>query len=513
METRSPLETRSTRPADNRFIAAIGVAVLLLGCRAAWLYHAAGLTLSHYDAKAHLVVARRVFDNLTPGWPQIGAVWLPLPHVLNLLPVQVDWFYRTGASAVAISIAAFALAAFGVARIIVRATGSRVAALAGAAVLALNPNLLYLQSTPMTEGLLFGLLVLSVSLTIDWLDSPTRRNTVRAGIAVSLACLTRYEAWLVTAALLITCLAVLWLRRIALPQALVRVGRLATYPAIAAGAFLVQSRLTVGKWFVTDGFFVPDNIDTGKPFHAIGSVWWGGHVVSGYGVEVAAAAGVIACLVIALRDRRRLALLVPVALFASGALPAYAFFDGHPFRIRYMTPLVPAFAVFAGLAVGLLRPRLRVVAGAALVGLVLVETPPFDRNAAMLLEAQWDSGNAAARRQVTRYLVAHYDGRPIMASMASLAHYMQELSRAGFQLKDFLHEGNGDLWFKAMEDPRPVAGWILVEEWAEGGDRLATVARENQHFMEGFERVAEGGGVALYRARGSRTAKTVDSSQ
>ena len=55
-----------------------------------------GLVLSHYDAKAHLVVARRVLDNLTPGWQQIGAVWLPLPHLLDLLPVQFDLFYRTG---------------------------------------------------------------------------------------------------------------------------------------------------------------------------------------------------------------------------------------------------------------------------------------------------------------------------------------------------------------------------------------------------------------------------------
>jgi hypothetical protein len=55
------------------------------------LYYAqAGLTNSHYDARAHLVVARRVFDSLTPGWQQIGAVWLPLPHMLNMVPVQVD---------------------------------------------------------------------------------------------------------------------------------------------------------------------------------------------------------------------------------------------------------------------------------------------------------------------------------------------------------------------------------------------------------------------------------------
>ena len=81
------------------------------GAIAAWHYAHLGLTLSHYDARGHLIVARRVLDSITPGWQQIGAVWLPLPHLLNAIPVQVDLFYRTGASAVAISIASYAIAA------------------------------------------------------------------------------------------------------------------------------------------------------------------------------------------------------------------------------------------------------------------------------------------------------------------------------------------------------------------------------------------------------------------
>ena len=81
-------------------MAAIGGALVAIH------YHRLGLTLSHYDARGHLIVARRIFDSVTPGWQQIGAVWLPLPHLLNALPVQVDAWYRTGASAVAFSIAA-----------------------------------------------------------------------------------------------------------------------------------------------------------------------------------------------------------------------------------------------------------------------------------------------------------------------------------------------------------------------------------------------------------------------
>ena len=86
-----------------------------------------------------------------------------------------------------------------------------------------------------------------------------------------------------------------------------------------------------------------------------------------------------------------------------------------------------------------------------------------------------------------------------MASMGSLGHYMQELSSAGFSLGDFLHEGNGDIWLAALHDPRPFVGWILIEEKAEGGDLLASRARETPAFLSGFSRACDGAGIALYR--------------
>jgi hypothetical protein len=47
--------------------------------------------------------------------------------------------------------------------------------------------------------------------------------------------------------------------------------------------------------------------------------------------------------------------------------------------------------------------------------------------------------------------------------------------------------------------PERHAGWILIEEQAEGGDVLAARARTTPSFLERFDRVCEGGGVALYR--------------
>ena len=70
------------------------MAALAIGVGSAITYYVQDLTLSHYDAKAHLVVARRIVDSMRPGWMQIGAVWLPLPHLLNLIPVQAGTIAR-----------------------------------------------------------------------------------------------------------------------------------------------------------------------------------------------------------------------------------------------------------------------------------------------------------------------------------------------------------------------------------------------------------------------------------
>src|SRR5690606_34332868 len=112
--------------------------------------HAADLALSHYDARGHLIVARRIFDSLTPGWRQVGAIWLPLPHLLNAIPVQYDAFFRSGFSAIALSVASYAAATASLGWIVVSVTGSTAAAVLAAAVFAANPNILYLQATPMT---------------------------------------------------------------------------------------------------------------------------------------------------------------------------------------------------------------------------------------------------------------------------------------------------------------------------------------------------------------------------
>jgi hypothetical protein len=481
----------------------IAVTTLLAGSAAAVYYARAGLALSHYDARAHLVVARRILDSLMPGWQQIGAVWLPFPHVLNMVPVQVDSWYRTGASAIAISVIAQAVGAWALASLIIRRTGSVAGGAAGAALLLANPNVLYLQSTPMTEPLLFGTTLLAVALTGEWLDRGAPAWPRAAGLALVAACMTRYEAWPVCGGLLVLALAVLLRRGTPFRVAALAVGRLAAYPAIAVVLFLFNSRWTVGAWFISSGFFVAENDALGHPLLAWDQVREGVYRLSGPALVWPAYAGAALIAWTFARSRARASLALVLAIVAAAALPWYAYLEGHPFRIRYGVPLVVACAALVGTGIGLLPRSLRAGAAVAAVAASLWQVSPLDRTAPVIAESQRDAQNLVGRRAVTAYLVAHHDGRPIMMSMGSLAHYMHDLSLEGFEIHDFLHEGNGEVWNSALQyGPRAYVKWVAVEERAEGGDAVFQRSRQSNRFLEGFERVAEGGGVALYRASG-----------
>lgn len=492
-------------PRSGQVWRAVGVLAGLVGVLAAAHYAGAELTLSHYDAKGHLVVARRILDSLNPGWVQIGAVWLPLPHLLNMLPVQVDVLYRTGLSGVAISVLSFAVTAALLYRLICWATGSHAAAAVSAAVFMSSPDVLYLQSTPMTEPLLMALITASVWTCLHAWGDPTPARVRLAGLIVAGACLTRYEAWPVTAALLVLGGVSLAWQGVAVREAARQVFLVARYPAWAVAGFLVLGKASTGAWFTTSGFFVPENIATGRPVKAVLSVWWGAHELTSYAIASLGLAGFVLAVVAAARARERRGLLVLLALAAAGLLPAYAFYAGHPFRIRYMVPLLPAIAAGIGLFVGLVPAGAwRIGAFAVSIVVLGTGTRPLDPTAPMVVEAQWDRPNRLARQAVTAYLVGHWDRGLVLASMGSLAHYMQELSSAGFALRDFLHEGNGEIWDAASEDPGTHVGWVLMEEQAEGGDVLAQRARARPHYLAGFDRVAAGGGVVLYRRTAAR---------
>jgi hypothetical protein len=93
-----------------------------------------------------------------------------------------------------------------------------------------------------------------------------------------------------------------------------------------------------------------------QPSAVLGIVSLGVRRLNGNLMTVVAILGLAALLVSIVRPRNASHLLVVLALAACVALPLYAFWNGHPFRIRHMVPMTMSIAAFAGFGVGLL-PR------------------------------------------------------------------------------------------------------------------------------------------------------------
>ncbi len=476
---------------------------LTIGAIAACCIALDGLTLAHYDARGHLIVARRLTDSLTPGWRQLGALWLPLPHLLNAVPVMWDWNYQTGFSAVAINVVAMAIGLGALADFIARRTGSTVAAIAGALIVQLNPGVLFLAGTPMTEPLLFAFGWLALNAADKRLDAPEHHAPLaHPGPWMAMAVLTRYEAWPIAAVLTV----IATLSRYS--ERTTTFIRLAAWPALAAAAFLLFGRVTLGRFLADADFFTADNPAAHQPVAVLLQIFRGYVDIAGWPVLLLTVAGAVALAVSTWRTRCGRALL-PFALFAAIALPFTAFLDGHPYRVRYMVALVAASGALIGAAIGAVPRRWR--GPAALVALLLAVwvRPPLAPgapmtlapNAPMTLEAQRETETRNDRGAVTAFLREHYDGRSILASQNSLGHYMQELSAIHLPLRAFINAGNGDIWSAALAHPERHAGWVLIEEAAEGGDEIAAITKKQPDYLGGFERVAAGGGAALYRRK------------
>ena len=174
----------------------IACVLSLLSASAVWFFYSHGWLLYYGDAEAHLNIARRIFDSQTPGYDQLGTYWLPLTHVLMLPFVRVDAWWHSGIAASFSAALCFVIGGtflFAAARRILQSTAAGVAA---AGMVALNPNLLYLQSTAMTEAVFFAALMALLYFSVRFRETQGWTSVLGAGIATCAATLTRYEGWL-----------------------------------------------------------------------------------------------------------------------------------------------------------------------------------------------------------------------------------------------------------------------------------------------------------------------------
>jgi hypothetical protein len=175
-----------------------------------------GWLLLYSDAQSHLTIARRLIDSQEPGFAMLGTVWLPVPHLL-LAPFTANFtLWTTGFAGAILGVGAAAVSAGALWRITQRIgfpTRTRVVVLV---VFCLNPSILYLYSTALTEPVLIASLLAATAGLATWIYSPVPRSmgqlAVFVGIPTGAAVLSRYEGWAFVAAASLFVLVTSWRR-------------------------------------------------------------------------------------------------------------------------------------------------------------------------------------------------------------------------------------------------------------------------------------------------------------
>jgi hypothetical protein len=485
-----------SRRFDAIALAAAAVLLTAIGITAAHWCLERGYTLYYGDAEAHLNIARRVLDSRTPGPEQLGTVWLPLPHLLMIPFVMRDVWWKNGLAGAIPSCACFVLAGlflFAAAR---RAYGSIAAAFTVAIIFALNPNLLYLQSAPMTEALFLASLAALVWAMLWFRDSQSILAILAAGAAAIAASLTRYEGWLLIpfAAL---CLLFIAKRKW---YALVfgAVAALGPLSWLAHNQHYYSNALEFynGPWSAA-AIYARQLAGGMQPYPgdhdwrvALRYYFTAAKLVVGTAALVIGSLGVLAAL-------GKRAALVPLLMLALP--PGFYIWSMHssgtpifiptlwPFSFyntRYAIAVLPLVAFAAGAIVAMIPARLRLA-----TAFVLAALP-----AAVWL-AKWGPAicwkesdvNSMTRREWTRqtaeFLATNYrPGSGIIYGFGDLTGVLRE---AGIPLRDSIHEGNTAEWM--LSTSRPYAA--LRAEWALAfsGDTVATAVQRADRFGKNYE--------------------------
>ncbi|MHB1674865.1 MAG: hypothetical protein ACYCSP_11535 [Acidobacteriaceae bacterium] len=491
------------------------VAVLLTAASLAFCARH-GYLLLYGDAVAHLHIARRIFDSRNPGFSQLGSVWLPLPHLLLLPFVQrVDWWQNGLAGAIP-SMASYVMACAGIYRLARRWMRPLLALLVFAA-LALNPGLLYMSVTAMTEPLFLALMIWSaVHLTafesaLREADAPAARSAlIKLTLVLIAAVFTRYDGWILGT--LAWMAVAYWTLRRGWWKESANAG---VFAVCTLG--LLAAPLT---WLGYNWRMYGDPLDFLRgPYSAAaiarrttkpGSLPYPGwHHLSwaflyyvksakmgaaplrcGRWLVLMAAAGTAYALV---RYRSR---AVPAAMLFWMPIPFYAYsvaygsvpiflpvwFPNSYYNTRYGMELLPAFALFPAFAVlAAIRKRpqwIRPILGFAFA--LIVASNAFLLHATPLV-FQEAKANAATRIPFEQALATKLIVLPPQATllMYTSAH-IGALQQIGFPLRRTINEGDYDQWRQALEDPAAAADFIVAMD----GDPVAEAVGKHPQNME-----------------------------
>ncbi len=448
----------------------------ILSCIALYFSYTNNFILTYNDAASHLNIARRVIDNLTPGIAQIGTVWLPLPHLL-MIPLAInDDLWHTGFAGSIISMAAFIVSVYFTYKTVFTITKSVVGGVIGAAIMALNPNFLYIQTTPMTEPLLIAMFCAAVYFLARYVEHWQVQQLLISSVFVAAATLIRYDGWFLF--MFLSALLPLWIWKWR--------GRHEAESSLIL--FLFMGGFGIGMWVLWNWMIFGDPLYfvTG-PFSAyaqqrvlksvgqlptegdiyIASLYFFWSMVDNNGMILLLSAG-IGILIVPFLLKQRRYLITLLAAFSPIIFNTIALYVGQSamnvpqapsnpgmFNVRYGMMALPFISLLLGIIAA--NKYLRYLVILLLLGqsyLFMTSGLPI-----VLADGLYGKQQTMYTVEAGRWFREHYQGGLILTSLASHDAFV---ARTQIPMKNYIHEGTRKYWEESTVAPPEYVEYIAA---------------------------------------------------
>lgn len=446
-----------------------------------FIFYDNGLGLFYNDARSHLDIGRRVVEGLKPGFAQLGSVWLPLPHLLMVPTVWVDLMWHSGLSGAIQSMISFIETGILI-YLFLRFLGVGILGrIIGVLVFATNINILYLQSTAMTELLLIATMTAGIYELFNWNKNQNIQSLIKSSFWIMLSTLVRYDGWFL----------LLYSAVIVLILAYKKYG--------SKGAegifffFITLGSFGIFLWFLWNLLIFKDPLYFAYgPYSAhtqqdqlqeAGVLATKGNLLLSLKIYYYALVynsgmfnlvlGMIGAVVFWF-DRKvsKEIKLLSTLLFAPFFFNVLALYFGHSvlfvqgisgntwFNVRYGVMMVPSIAIFIGYLIHKAKTFRYIIIGILLVVTIFSIT---NIDAVTIDDARVGSSQKNVS-EVSGWLNKNSKDKKGFI-LISVASHDAIIFSSGLPISKFIHEGTGLYWEKATADPQVWARWIILRTY------------------------------------------------
>lgn len=454
-----------------------------------WHYLSNGLGLSYNDARSHLDIGRRVVEGLKPGLAQLGSVWLPLNHLLMVPLVWHDWLWHSGLAGAVWNMLSFVGTGMVIYKYLQHLRVGLLGRLTGVALFAANLNVLYLQSTAMTEPLLMATMTIGCYYLMRWTQDFNILYLIKAAFWIMLATLVRYDGWFLLGITGLLVMRHIWSQR---QRSIPRVGDwqhlegitilYATLAAVGVVGWFAWNQLIFkdALYFMLGPFSAHAQQQVMYEAGALPTRWnfWLSFKVYFYALLynsytypiILAAIG----LIVLWRDRllsaahrwSTVALLAPLFFNVLALILGFSviFVQGISgdtwFNIRYGVMLAPTTSIL----IGYLVDRARAFRLLLLLSLLFVLFFAFANADSVSIDDAQVGSSQKNVSEVSGYLHQYAQDLPGFVLISAASHDAIIFS-SGLPMKKFIHEGTGKYWESATTTPDRWARWIVMRTY------------------------------------------------